>query len=68
MPGMIARAPDRLPILIAPSPLLKARARPVAREDDAAVRDLLPRMFATMDEAPASASRRRRSVSGCGWP
>ena len=41
-----------LPILIAPNPLLKARARPVTDRDAAAVRDLVPRMFAAMYDAP----------------
>ncbi|MBV9655498.1 MAG: peptide deformylase [Acetobacteraceae bacterium] len=49
---MPAGLPERLPILIAPSPLLKARARAVAAGDEATVRDLLPRMFATMYDAP----------------
>ena len=43
---------DTLPILIAPHPVLKARARPVAPVDAAAVRDLVPRMFNTMYRAP----------------
>ena len=42
----------RLPILVAPHPSLKARARPVTPEDAATVRDLVPRMFATMYDAP----------------
>jgi peptide deformylase len=41
-----------LPILIAPHALLKARARPVGPADEATVRDLVPRMFATMYRAP----------------
>ena len=41
-----------LPILIAPHPLLKTRARPVGPADEAAVRDLVPRMFDTMYRAP----------------
>ncbi|HUB10774.1 MAG TPA: peptide deformylase [Acetobacteraceae bacterium] len=41
-----------LPILIAPHPVLKARARPVAPTDAAAVRALVPRMFHTMYRAP----------------
>jgi peptide deformylase len=40
------------PILIAPSPFLKARARPVKPGDDDLVRDLIPRMFAAMYQAP----------------
>ncbi len=52
MPDMTAPAADRLPILIAPAPLLRARARPVASQDETTVRDLLPRMLATMYEAP----------------
>lgn len=41
-----------LPILIAPNPTLKARARAVATGDEAQVRDLVPRLFATMYRAP----------------
>lgn len=43
---------DLLPILIAPDAVLKSRARPVARADEDAIRDLMPRMFATMYRAP----------------
>ena len=43
---------DLLPIVIAPSAVLKARARPVAAADNDAVRELIPRMFATMYKAP----------------
>jgi peptide deformylase len=55
--GAISKASPRagaepLPILIAPHPLLKARARPVGAADDAAVRALVPRMFASMYRAP----------------
>jgi peptide deformylase len=42
----------RLPILVAPHPSLKARARPVTPADEATVRDLVPKMFATMYDAP----------------
>ena len=41
-----------LPILIAPNAMLKARARAVTSTDDAVLRDLVPRMFAAMYEAP----------------
>jgi peptide deformylase len=45
--------PDALmPILIAPHPALKARARPVREGDGGVVRALLPRLFATMYQAP----------------
>lgn len=44
--------PDALPILIAPHPTLKLRARAVAAGDDDAVRALVPRMFAAMYAAP----------------
>jgi len=44
--------PEPLPILIAPHPALRLRARPVAPGDDDLVRALLPRMFATMYRAP----------------
>jgi peptide deformylase len=45
-------AVDCLPILIAPHPTLKTRARPVGPADQAEVRDLIPRMFASMYRAP----------------
>ena len=45
-------ASDLLPILIAPHPGLKTRARLVGTNDAAEVRDLVPRMFATMYRAP----------------
>ncbi|MBV8094792.1 MAG: peptide deformylase [Acetobacteraceae bacterium] len=41
-----------LPILIAPDPGLKLRTRPVAEADADAIRDLIPRMYATMYRAP----------------
>jgi peptide deformylase len=41
-----------LPILIAPNQILKTRARPVKHTDSDLVRDLIPRMFATMYDAP----------------
>jgi peptide deformylase len=43
---------ETLPILIAPNLILKARARPVRTADADSVRDLIPRLFATMYEAP----------------
>ena len=43
---------DLLPIVIAPNAVLKARARPLADADNDAVRELIPRMFATMYKAP----------------
>jgi len=52
MRGMIGPTGELLPILIAPDPALKVRARPVAQPDAAAVRDLVPRMLATMYRAP----------------
>jgi peptide deformylase len=45
-------ANDLLPILIAPNHILKTRARPVKPADADLVRDLIPRMFATMYQAP----------------
>lgn len=44
--------PDPLPILIAPNPVLKAKARPVSKVDAELVRDLVPRMFSSMYAAP----------------
>ena len=43
---------ETLPILLVPDPILKARARPVGPNDMGRVRELLPRMFATMYRAP----------------
>lgn len=43
---------ETLPILIAPHATLKAKARPVGPADEAELRDLIPRMFATMYRAP----------------
>jgi peptide deformylase len=47
-----ATAAATLPILIAPHQILKIRARPVQPIDADLVRDLLPRMFSTMYQAP----------------
>ncbi len=44
--------PMPLPILISPHPSLRAKARSVAPEDADAVRDMVPRMFRTMYDAP----------------
>jgi peptide deformylase len=52
MADMTAKTVETLPILIAPDPMLKARARPVMAAHMPRVRDLLPRMFATMYRAP----------------
>jgi len=43
---------ETVPILVVPDPMLKARARPVSREDFEQVRSIVPRMFATMYRAP----------------
>lgn len=45
-------ADNTLPILIAPSQMLKTRAQPVRPADADLVRDLIPRMFAAMYRAP----------------
>jgi peptide deformylase len=52
MADMMAKTVETLPILIAPDPMLKARARPVSADDMPSVHELLPRMFATMYGAP----------------
>lgn len=58
MPDLVSHAAtsaepqDPLRILIAPDPVLKRRARPVAEADAEAVRALIPRMLATMYAAP----------------
>jgi peptide deformylase len=43
---------ERLRILIAPHPSLRAKAKPVGPADEEQVRDLAPRMLATMYRAP----------------
>jgi peptide deformylase len=43
---------ETLPILIVPHPSLRRKARPVGPGDDATVRALVPRMLATMYDAP----------------
>lgn len=43
---------DTLPILIVPDPVLKTKARPVTAADADRVRGLVPRLFATMYQAP----------------
>ncbi|MGA8196942.1 MAG: peptide deformylase [Acetobacteraceae bacterium] len=48
----MAKTIETLPILIAPDPMLKARARAVTADDMPRVNELLPRMFATMYGAP----------------
>ncbi len=50
MPAMNDAA--TLPIVIAPAAVLKAKARAVTPADNDAVRELIPRMFATMYQAP----------------
>jgi peptide deformylase len=47
-----AEPAEILPVLIAPNRVLKTRARPVEPRDAATLQALLPRMFATMYEAP----------------
>ena len=51
MPDM-SETVETLPILLVPDPILKARARPVGADDMQRVRELVPRMFATMYRAP----------------
>jgi peptide deformylase len=47
-----AGSAERLRILLAPDPVLRHAARPVGAADAEAVRDLIPRMLATMYAAP----------------
>lgn len=47
-----AAALETLPILIAPDSRLKARAKPAGPADARQLRDLVPRLFATMYKAP----------------
>ena len=51
-PEAILAEDELIPILIAPHPSLRARARAVGPADTETVRALLPRMFATMYQAP----------------
>ncbi len=51
-PGAPSSATEPLPILLVPSPILKARAKPVAPEDAQTIAMLVPRMFAAMYAAP----------------
>ena len=44
--------PDRLPILMAPNPMLRQKTRPVGPGDAEMVRALVPQMLATMYAAP----------------
>ena len=52
MRDMLETVTDTLPILLVPDPTLRAKCRAVGPQDTDAVRALLPRMFATMYEAP----------------
>ena len=52
MRAMLSTVSDTVPILIAPNPILKAKAKPVGRADDAVIRDLAAKMLASMYVAP----------------
>jgi peptide deformylase len=52
MRRMLDTVGESLPILLVPDPTLRAKCRPVAPGDNDTVRALLPRMFATMYNAP----------------
>jgi peptide deformylase len=52
IPDMLDTVAETLPILVVPDPMLRTRCRPVGPKDEATVRALLPRMFATMYAAP----------------
>jgi peptide deformylase len=52
MRAMSSLAANTLPILIAPNPLLKAKAKPVGRAEDDVIRDLAAKMLASMYVAP----------------
>src|ERR1700691_5776167 len=49
---MLDTVGQTLPILLVPDPTLRAKCRPVGSHDTDAVRALLPRMLATMYQAP----------------
>jgi peptide deformylase len=52
MRAMLSPSPDTIPILIAPNPILKAKAKPVGRANDDEIRDLAAKMLAAMYVAP----------------
>jgi peptide deformylase len=52
MRGMLDTVVETLPILLVPDPVLKAKCLPVGPRDNDLVRSLLPRMFASMYQAP----------------
>lgn len=52
MDQVVSDGPALLDILIAPHKALKTKARPVAAGDGDRIRELVPRMFATMYKAP----------------
>ena len=52
MRRMLSTTVDTIPILIAPNPILKAKAKPVGKADDGAIRDLAEKMRASMYLAP----------------
>src|ERR1019366_3626087 len=52
MRTMLSITLDTIPILIAPHPFLKAKAKPVGKADDATIRDLAAKMLASMYLAP----------------
>src|ERR1700761_5179863 len=43
---------ETMPILLVPNPILRGKSRPVTERDAELVRDLLPRMYASMYRAP----------------
>jgi peptide deformylase len=49
---MLSTSLDTIPILIAPHPIQKAKARPVGKADDDTIRDLAAKMLASMYRAP----------------
>ena len=52
MPEMLDSIGEKLPILLVPDPMLRAKCRAVGPQDSDMVRGLLPRMLATMYQAP----------------
>lgn len=52
MRSMLSTAPDTIPILIAPDPVLRAKAKPIGKADGGLIRDLAAKMLASMYLAP----------------
>ena len=62
MPGMASETVNTIPILIAPNPVLRAKAKPIGKSDDAHVRDACARLGAALTINPCPARGMSSSV------